>query len=132
MCETFLLFCLRASSSCRLMSGCEPMPTPTTGCAAYTGQVTCGERDPVARHLTRRIAAALGEDDDARSEDERDRHAHDDAAGEPVAGEKRDDEHGAEERDEARLRVGEVEAERRGAEHGEAERPGDQSRARAR
>ncbi len=31
VCETFLLFRLRASSSCRLMSGCEPMPTPTTG-----------------------------------------------------------------------------------------------------
>ena len=79
------------------------------------------ERDPVARHLAGRVAAALGEDDDARGEDERRGDANDHAAGQPVAGEKRHDEHAAEERDEARLRVGEVEAEREQAEHRKAD-----------
>ncbi len=90
------------------------------------------ERNPVARHLARRVAAALGEDDDSRGEDERRGDAHDHAAGQPVAGEKRHDEHAAEERDEARLRVGEVEAEREQAEHRKADRGSHHVRARAR
>ncbi len=80
------------------------------------------DRDPVTRHLACRIAPTLGEDDDARSEEEPRGDAHDHAACQLVAGEKRHDEHAAEERDEARLRVGEVEAEREQAEHWKANR----------
>jgi hypothetical protein len=79
------------------------------------------ERAAVARHLLCRVAVAFGEHHDARGENECGRHADDDPAREPVAGEQRDHEHGAEERDEARLRVGEVEAGRQQAQNGEAD-----------
>ncbi len=80
------------------------------------------ERAAVARHLLRRVAVSLGEHDDTRGEDEGGRHGQDDAAREPVSCEEGNDEHGAEEGDEARLGVGEVEPDGQQGENGEADR----------
>ena len=80
------------------------------------------EREPVARHLAGRVAAALGDDEDPRGKDERGRGSDDDATSQAVAGDERDHEHGTEERDKARLRVGEVEPDDEETEHREGER----------